>query len=200
MPVRQFNRQQIWLLPPSLDDLIQDDHPVRFIASVVDSLDDSTWRKLGIVIEGDPLGSPSYNPRAMLGVWLYGFMTGTRSSRKLETACRDQVSYMWLTGWQQPDYVSLWRFYHAHRQEMRHLFKMTVHTALKINLIDLAIQAVDGTKVAANANKDRTYDEEGLERLISRLDATIEDLEKQNESGIDTAPVHLPEKLSKRVT
>ncbi len=197
MPVRKFSRQQAWLLPPTVDELIPDDHPARFVASFVDSLDENIWRNMEIVLEGDPLGTPSYHPRAMLGVWLYGFMTGTRSSRKLEAACRDQIPYLWLTGWQHPDHNSLWRFYKAHRQEMRQLFKMTIHTASKLDLLDFVYQAVDGTKIAANANKDRTYDAKGLEKLISRLDAAIDDLEKQNETGNDPVPVHLPEELRK---
>lgn len=193
MPLRPLNREQTWLLPPTLDELIPDDHSARFIASVVDSLNERFWQKLGIWDE--PLGAPSYHPRGLLSVWLYGFMTGTRSSRKLEAGCRDQLPYLWLTGWQHPDHNTLWRFYKTNRKEIRHLFKMTVKTALKMNLIDLAVQAVDGTKVAANANKDRAYDAKGLERLLSRLDAAIQDLELQNESGNDPAPVHLPEQL-----
>jgi transposase len=195
MPLRPLNRQQTWLLPPSLDELIPDDHPARFIATVVDNLEESFWRKLGVLDE--PLGAPSYHPRGLLSVWLYGFMTGTRSSRKLEASCRDQIPYLWLTGWQHPDHNTLWRFYKANRKEIRHLFKITVRTALKMNLIDLAVQALDGTKVAANANKDRSFDGKGLERILARLDEAIRDLEKQNESGSDPAPVHLPEKLRK---
>ena len=72
---------------------------------------------------------------------------------------------------------------------------MTVKTALKMDLIDMAIQAVDGTKVAANAARDRTYDEKGLTRLLERTDTVIEELERENESGNDPLPVHLPEKL-----
>ena len=59
-----------------------------------------------------------------------GSMTGVRSSRKLEAACRDQISYLWLTGWQHPDHNTLWRFYQAHRQAMRKLLKYTVATAV----------------------------------------------------------------------
>jgi transposase len=195
MPLRPLNRQQTWLLPPTLDELIPDDHPARFIATLVDNLDAGFWRKLGVVDES--LGAPSYHPRGLLSVWLYGFMTGMRSSRKLEAGCRDQIPYLWLTGWQHPDHNTLWRFYKENRKEIRHLFKMTVRTALKMNLIDLAVQALDGTKVAANANKDRSYDAKGLERLLSHLDEAIRDLEKQNESGNDPPPVHLPEKLRK---
>mgnify|MGYP001616590153 CR=1 FL=1 len=126
MPVRPLNRQQTWLLPPTLDELIPDDHPARFVASFVDTLDDDVWRKLSIELDGEPLGAPAYHPRALLSVWLYGFMTSMRSSRKLEAACRDQVPYLWLTGWQHPDHNTLWRFYKGHRAEMRHLFKLTV--------------------------------------------------------------------------
>ena len=195
MPVRQLNRQQTWLMPPTLDELIPADHPGRFVAMVVDSLDAATWRKLSIELEGNPLGAPAYHPRGMLGIWLYGFMTGTRSSRKLEAACRDQLPYLWLTSWQHPDHNSLWRFYKAHRQEMRHLFKLTVKTAVKLDLIDLAVQAIDGTKIAANADRERTYDRKGLEKLLARTENVIQELEKENEEGKGPVPVHLPEKL-----
>jgi transposase len=195
MPLRPLNRQQSWLLPPTLDELIPDDHPVRFIASFVDTLDDNIWEQMNVNIVGEPLGAPAYHPRALLSVWLYGFMTGTRSSRKLEVACRDQMPYLWLTGWQHPDHNTLWRFYKEHRAKMRHLFKMTVRTALKMDLVDMAVQAVDGTKIQANASRDRTYDANGLQQLLKRTEAVIQELEKQNEEGDYPPPVHLPEKL-----
>lgn len=195
MPVRTFNRQQRWLFPPTLDELIPGDHPVRFVASLVDSLDEAAWQEMGVEPDGEPLGAPAYHPRALLSVWIYGFMTGTRSSRKLEAACRDQMPYLWLTGWQHPDHNTLWRFYKEHRANMRHLFKLTVRTAVSMDLVDLAIQAVDGTKISANAARDRTYDAKGLKRLLERTDRVIEELEKQNEASDDPPPVHLPEKL-----
>jgi transposase len=173
MPVRELNRRQTWLLPPTLDELISDDHPARFVATIVDSLDQTVWESLGIGWDGNPLGAPAYHPRALLGVWLYGFMTSTRSSRKLESACRDQMPYLWLTGWQHPDHNTLWRFYKEHRAEMRHLFKLTVRAAVKMDLVDLAVQAVDGTKIAANAAKDRTYDAKGLHKLLERTEKII---------------------------
>ena len=197
MPVRIFNRQQTWLLPPTLDELIPDDHPARFVAMIVDSLDTATWQRLEISLEGEPRGAPNYHPRAMLGVWLYGFMTLTRSTRKLEEACRDKISYLWLTGWQHPDHNSLWRFYKAHRDEMRHLFKLTVRAAVKMDLVDLAVQAVDGSKIAGNAAKERTYDRKGLEKLLERTDKVIQELEKENEADNGPVTTHLPEKLRK---
>jgi len=195
MPLRSFNREQAWLLPPTLGELIPDDHPARFIAEFVDSLDRVAWTQLGIGPDGEALGAPAYHPRALLSVWLYGFMTGTRSSRKLETACRDQVSYLWLTGWQHPDHNTLWRFYQAHRQPMRRLLKYTVATAMELKLIDLAVQAVDGTKILANAARDRIYDAAGLKQLLERTEAAIAEMEAQNEAGEDTPPPRLPEEM-----
>jgi len=99
MPLRSLNRQQTWLIPPTLDELMPDDRQVLFIAMFVDNLDETEWRKLGIGLAGETLGAPVYHPRVLLGVCLFGFMTSIRSSRKLAAACRDQMPYLWLTNW-----------------------------------------------------------------------------------------------------
>ena len=173
MPLRDMNREQRWLLPPSLDELLPLDHPARFVAEFVDALDREGWSELGVEIEGDPMGAPAYHPRALLSVWLYGFMTGVPSCRKLETACRDQKPYLWLTGWQHSDHNTLWRFYKAHRQAMRKLFERTVHTAVSMKLMNLAAQAVDGTKVGANASMDRTHNADGNEFAVNVLQFVV---------------------------
>ena len=152
------------------------------------------------------MGAPAYHPPAyhpevlltevLLSVWLYGFVTGIRSGRKREAACRDQIPYLWLPGWQHPDHNTLWRFYRDHRRAMRGLFKRTVRTGVAMDLVDLAVQAVDGTKVAANASSCRSYDAKGLAKLLERLDRAIAGLEDQNEGETGRAPVHLPEKLA----
>ena len=98
------------MLPPTLDELLPLEHPARFVAEFVDALDRDDWAELEVEIDGEVLGAPAYHPRALLSVWLYGFMTGVRSCRKLEAACGDQIPYVWLTGWQHPDHNTLWRF------------------------------------------------------------------------------------------
>lgn len=197
MLIRPLSREQTWLFPPTLDELIPDDHPARFVAAFVDNIDRTMWLEMGIEPDGEPLGAPAYHPRGLLSVWLYGFMTGTRSSRKLEAACRDQIPYLWLTGWQHPDHNTLWRFYREHRSSMRRLFKHTVSTAINMGLVDLALQAIDGTKIEANASRHRTYDREGLQRLLEKTEAAIKDLEEQNEAGNDPLPTYLPKELVK---
>jgi len=197
MAIRPLSRDRTWLFPPNLEELIPVDHPARFVAAFVGELDRVAWAKLEIAPEGDPLGGPSYDPRALLCIWLYGFMTGVRSSRKLEGACRDQVPFLWLTGWEHPDHNTLWRFYRAHRERMQELFKRTVRTAVRMGLVDLAMQAVDGTRIAGNAARKRTYDQASLDHLLEKTEAAIAELEAQNEASEDPPPPRLPEELAR---
>lgn len=69
MPLRPLNQQQTWLLPPTLDELIPDDHPVRFIASLVDTLDDTIWQKMSVDLNGEPLCRQSSEELGMK-LWL----------------------------------------------------------------------------------------------------------------------------------
>jgi transposase len=197
MPLRSFSREQAWLLPPTLGELITLDHPARFVAEFVDSLDREAWDELDVSLEGEAFGAPAYHPRVLLSIWLYGFMSSIRSSRKLEAACRDQVPFLWLAGWQHPDHNTLWRFYQAHRQTMRKLLKYTVATAMELRLIDLTVQALDGTKIPANAARDRIYDAAGLKQLLDRTEAAIAEMEAQNEEGEETPPPRLPRELQR---
>lgn len=195
MPVRSGSREQAWLLPLSLDEALAADHPVRFVAAFVDSLTNEEWAQFGIQLQGQALGAPSYPPQTLLSIFIYGFMCGVRSTRKLEAACREQLPYWWLTGRQFPDHNTLARFYDSHRSAMRLLLKRTVQTAIRAGLVDLAVQAVDGTKIAANASKSRTYSEEGLKRLLARTEEEIAELEAQSKEDLDAQPARLPKAL-----
>jgi transposase len=113
-------------------------------------------------------------------------------------ACQEQLPFLWLSGGSHPDHNTLWRFYQAHRHQMRLLFKRTVRTAVHLGLVDLALQAVDGTKVQGNAAKDRTYDAADLRTLLDRTEAAIRDLEAQNTTGGDSPPPSLPPALRKK--
>lgn len=196
MPVRPYTRDQSWLLPPHLEDLLPLEHPARFIAEFVDQLDAERWRELGV--EPEVMGAPAYDPRLLLSVWCYGFMTGVRSSRKLEAACKESIPYLWLTGMQTPDHNTLWRFYQEHREHMQALLKWTVRTAVASGLLELAIQAVDGSKVKGNASTYRLYTKKGLSRLLERAEQAIADLEAQNQTGGEPVPPKLPAKLREK--
>jgi transposase len=195
MHVQPFEREAGWELPISLDALVPADHPVRFVAAYVDGLRPTDWQSMGITWQEGGAGSHGYHPKVLLGAWLWGFMHGIRSSRHLEAASREQISMVWLMGGQQPDHNTLWRFYQAHRAGMRYLFTNTVQLAVRLELVDLALQAVDGTKVSGNASKARSYTAQGLTKLYERVEAAIADLEAQNGSDETPAPPRLPPDL-----
>lgn len=198
MPLRGFSRDQAWLFPPTLNDFLPADHPARFVAAVLDECGAEMGPEWEAGLQGDPLGAPAYHPGALLAIWVYGFMTGVRSSRRLESACRDQIPYLWLSGNQRPDHNTLWRFYEAHRQGMRALLKRTVKVAVGAGLLDLALQAVDGTKVGASAARNRTLDADGLTRLLKRTETAITVLEAENATAGEAPPPRLPEALEEQ--
>ncbi|MCH8911031.1 MAG: hypothetical protein IH867_09890 [Chloroflexi bacterium] len=91
---------------------------------------------------------------------------------------------------------TLWRFWRAHRDDMRRLLPMTVHAAARMGLVDLAFQAVDGTRVGASASRDRTLDEAGLRRLLARVEVELDALEARNSTENEPPSPRLPEELT----
>src|SRR3954451_2478278 len=76
MAYRPLSRAQTWLLPPTLEELIPTDHSARFVAAFVDALSRADWQALGVGPDGELLGATAYPPWALLGVWLFGYMSG----------------------------------------------------------------------------------------------------------------------------
>jgi len=95
MAYRYGNREQVSVLPPLIDNYVGEDHPVRAYDQFVESLD---FGSLGIELDSRKVGNSSYDPRAMLKLLLYGYSYGIRSSRKLERAVHNDLSFIWLLG------------------------------------------------------------------------------------------------------
>ena len=197
MPERLVQREQHFLLPPSLDDWTPAEHPVRFVAALIAGLSAADWRAMGIDPSPDPVGAPRYAPAVLTGVWVWGFMSGVRSARGLERACREQIPVRWLTANQTPDHNTLWRFYQAHRAGMRALLTRSIRVAVAADLIDLALVAVDGTKLRADAAAERSLTTDGLRALLDRTERAIAALEAQN-TGEASGPPELPAALRER--
>lgn len=98
MPQRPDTRSQLFLLPPSLDELVDAAHPIRYVASFVDALSDVDWAELQIDRASQPLGASRYAPELLLRVWLSGFVLGIRSARGLERGCRERFDLYWAAG------------------------------------------------------------------------------------------------------
>jgi transposase len=188
MPYRTYTRDQDWLFPPCLGELVPCDHPVRFVAEFVDRLD---LGAAGIRAEAAMEGAPAYQPRLLLGAWVYGFMTRVRSSRKIEQACRETIPFMWLTGMQQPDHMTLWRFYKQNRQAMRGVLKLTIQLAVEAGLVGFVLQAVDGSRIAVSSG-DSLRDRAGLEQQLAQVEAEIAAMEQANrrEEAVVGQPPH----------
>lgn len=90
MPLRPYDQEQEFILPPSLNEWVRHDHPARVFSETVDRLDTAKFR------EPKDEGRPAYHPKMMLKVLLWGYATGVRSSRKIEERLQQDVVFMWL--------------------------------------------------------------------------------------------------------
>lgn len=195
MPFVECSREKKWLFPPTLDELVPQDHEVRFVAEFVEQVD---LRNLGIEPAPASEGRPSYPPRMLLACWVYGFMVRVRSSRKMERACRERMPFMWLSGMTAPDHNTFWLFYKENRDGVRRILKETVVLARSLDLTSMVEHALDGSKIAGSAARSRTYDGEALQEMERKIEEQIADLERQNkeEEGKEERSGRLPQELA----
>ena len=167
---RAFDRDQILLLPPSLDEWLPADHLARFVADLVDEhLDLSRIRAKYT----ESRGGPPYDPRLMVRLLIYGYCTGVRSSRKIEKACSDVVAFRWLAAGAGPDYRAIARFRKRHLSALGHLFTQALALCQAAGMVRLGQVALDGTKVRANASRRKAM---SYARMTTREKALAEEV------------------------
>jgi len=174
------------------------DHPARFLREVVDQLD---LPALGFALPVALQGRPAYHPSLLLKIWLYGYYHRLRSTRKLEVACREHLSLLWLSGLIAPDHNSLWRFWRDNQKALRRIFQQTVRVAVRTGAVGLALQALDGTKIQALASTPKGWNKATLEKLLAQLDAAGDDLELKivaENRDVDAPGYRLPAGLVER--
>lgn len=191
--------RQSWLLPPSIEDWIPAEHPARFIRELVAGLD---LNALGFEEQKPHEGRRPYAHALLLRAWLYGYWKQITSSRKLETACKEDLGFIWLCGGHQPDHNSLWRFYAKYSDCFSELFKTSVKIAMNLELVGRDLQALDGTKIQAKCAGPTGYTVKDLHKLDEHLDAQIGQLEAMIEEAAEQADAgelsDIPEALQEK--
>jgi transposase len=170
----QFDRNQQYLLPPSIDEWLPDGHLARFIVEVIDQLDLS---KLTSRYSG--CGSSAYHPAMMLALLVYGYATGTFSSRKIERATYDSVAFRFIAANHHPDHDTLAHFRKTFLVELEDLFVQVLALAQTMKLVKLGQISLDGTKIKANASKHKALSHGHIEKLEAQLHEEVQALLKK---------------------
>lgn len=173
MAYRYGDRHQMGLLPQSIEEYVAEDDPARAYDAFVEAVD---FRDLGIDINPYKVGNAEYDPRTMLKLLVYGYSYGVKSSRKLERECHHNLSFIWLMGGLKPDHKTIAEFRRKNKKALKKVLRHCARICIKLNLIAGNILFVDGTKIRANAGRDRNHGRAYYEKLLNKLDSRIEQL------------------------
>jgi transposase len=186
----ESNRDQSFLLPPSLRDWLPEDHLAWFVIEAVDELDLAAFFS---AYRADGLGRAAYDPAVMVALVLYAFSIGERSARAIEAHCRQDVAFRVICGNLTPDHATIARFLRRHEQALCGLFGSVLGLCERAGLVGSGLVAMDGTKVSGSANRDRNLDYDQIAREII-ADAIATD-EAEDELYGDRRGDELPEQL-----
>ena len=203
---RGYDPHQVFLLPPSLDDWLPEDHTARFIAEAVEELLDLS--EIYASYES-AAGAPPYDPRLMLKLVLYGYATGVTSSREMERRCSVDVAFRWLSANAAPDYRSISRFRRRHLAALEALFVQVLTLCAEAGLLSLGRVALDGTKLRASASRHKAMSHDRLGPRIAEIEAQVKALLAEAEAtdaaedqtfGEDRRGDEVPAELARRET
>lgn len=177
---KNYTVGQISLLPPSLEELIPEEHLVRIVHRIVDQID---IKPLLAKYAGG--GASSYHPRMMLKVLVYAYSEKTYSSRRIAKALRENVNFMWLSGGNKPDFRTINDFRSgAMKEVVREVFAEVVELLVEEGYVKLENYFVDGTKIEANANAHKVVwakrTEKNKAELRKKIDALLDEIEQVN--------------------
>jgi transposase len=175
-PYREHTPDQAALLPPSLAELIPADDPVFFLREVIERLDLEPFHRSYRAERG----RPPYHPALMVGLYLYGAMRRTYSSRRLAELCRRDVGCMYLVGRATPDYHTVGEFRQRFTNELAGLFLQVLVLCREAGLVRLGHISLDGTKLRANASKHKAM---SYGRMLQREPALAQEVARWLEEG-----------------
>lgn len=190
------DRKTDYLLPPSVDDWLNEGHLARFIVEVVDQLDLSNLTR-----QYAGRGSKAHHPAILLAILVYGYATGVFSSRKLERATYDSVAFRYIAAGTHPDHDTLATFRRRFLDELADLFVQVLELAKEMKLLKLGNVCLDGTKIHANASRHSALSHGHIEKLEVQLKAEVQELlslaEQADQADVPDG-VSLPEEIKRR--
>ena len=169
-----YNPDQAYLLPPSVRDVLGPGHLCFFLRRVAAKLNLSAFRN-----EYGAEGGPAYAPEMLASVWLYAYALGVTSSRRLEQRIREDLAFRYLAGGATPDHWTLNAFRRRHGRGLNDLFTQVLELARAGGMGRLGHVAIDSTRIAANASRDRIDTEQALRDERARLRREIRRWQKQ---------------------
>lgn len=180
------SRHQLTLFPDYIEDYIKEDNPVRVIDAFVDSLDLS---QAGFCRTSPKMtGRPSYSPKTLLKLYVYGYFNRIRSSRKLMAECTRNIELFYLLGKLTPDFRTIADFRKDNAKALKNVFKAFVKLCVKLGLYQKELLAVDGSKFRAVNSKNNVYNAEVLEKKLKRIDEHIAEYLAQMDTNDEAEP------------
>ena len=192
----QCDRDTLYLMPPSIQDWLPENHLARFVVDIVSQLD--LW-PLENAYAGR--GSDAYPPRMLLALLFYGYATGVFSSRKLEAATYDSVAVRYITANTHPDHDTIANFRKRVLEELTALFAQILTIAHTMGVLNLGKVSLDGTKVKANASKHKALSWDHACKLEKQIHAEVDALLRQaEEADREDLPdgMSIPDELARR--
>jgi len=182
--LRGIDREQRELSPPSLDEVVAENNPVRVIDAFVDGL---VAAEIGFKREAPAwTGRRGYDPKDLLKLYIYGYLNRVRSSRRMMRECVRNVEVMWLIHRLTPDFRTIADFRKDNRLAIRNAFRAFVKVLDEMKLFRKELFAVDGTKVRANNSIKKSFTPELLEKKLAYLAQQEKQLEAYL-NGMDEA-------------
>lgn len=182
------DRDQPYLLPPSMRDWLPPGDLAYFLIDVVEELD---LNSIYAYYERDPKtgkakassGQPPFHPKMMVSLLLYAYANGTPSSRRIARLCERDAGYRIVSANQQPDFRTISEFRRIHLTALREFFVQVLHLAREAGLVKLGHVALDGTKVKANASKHAAMSYARMQEAEKRYEEEIAELLRQAEAA-----------------
>lgn len=195
-PFKASNRNQPFLLPPSIQDWLPQEHLARFIVETVEELDLSK-----IESQYNGRGKDAYNPQVMLSLLFYGYATGVFSSRKIERATYDSVAFRYISANTHPDHDTIATFRKRFLTELTDLFVQILSIAQEMGILKVGKVSLDGTKMKANASKHKALSYAHATKLQKQLEDEVQTLlekAKTADNEDDYDGMNIPDEIARR--